>query len=375
MLQGTGTLGIKLIRKWCNVYLSLLSSRSIDHASKQGFASLGGPCEDEGQALTVLYIMGAGRSGTTLLGRILGEHEGIIDVGEMRFLWERGILEARSCGCGRPIPDCPLWSRIIDEVSDGPDPASFARRMRERQRRYLRLADTWSVLRLERRSLTQRSQARKAALDDYARTLRATYEAVAHLSGASVVVDTSKLPAEAAVVARLSGISPHFVHMVRDPRAVAYSWLRPKVGIRSMSLTRIVLGWLINNAGCRAITHRFRDRVVLVRYEDFIASPRRHAELVIDRLGGYAGHSPFLANDVVSLGVHHTVSGNPDRFATGPTSMRLDDEWRSRLPWYRKTWVAMVTWPCLYLYRYLPGRLFTKHILGYRSGQPSDAAK
>jgi len=94
----------------------------------------------------VLYVMGAGRSGTTLLGRVIGAHDGYVNVGELRFLWQRGILEARSCGCGRPIPSCYLWSQVLDLVSDELSRTALAAKMSTRQGRHLRWLHTWSVL-------------------------------------------------------------------------------------------------------------------------------------------------------------------------------------------------------------------------------------
>ena len=48
----------------------------------------------------VVSIVGPGRSGTTLLGEILGEVPGVFDAGELRWLWRRGLGEDRRCGCG-----------------------------------------------------------------------------------------------------------------------------------------------------------------------------------------------------------------------------------------------------------------------------------
>ena len=39
----------------------------------------------------VLYVAGAGRSGSTVLANLLGEVPGFVSVGEVRFLWERGL--------------------------------------------------------------------------------------------------------------------------------------------------------------------------------------------------------------------------------------------------------------------------------------------
>lgn len=48
----------------------------------------------------VLSIVGYTRSGSTLLDSILGELDGVFSAGELHYLWERGLLEHRTCGCG-----------------------------------------------------------------------------------------------------------------------------------------------------------------------------------------------------------------------------------------------------------------------------------
>ena len=68
----------------------------------------------------VVYVGGTGRSGSTVLANVLGEVPGLVSVGEVRFLWERGILQDRLCGCGDHFSDCPFWSKVLDRAL-GPD--------------------------------------------------------------------------------------------------------------------------------------------------------------------------------------------------------------------------------------------------------------
>ena len=48
----------------------------------------------------VLYIGGLGRSGTTLLERILGELPGACALGEVVHLWDRDVRADERCACG-----------------------------------------------------------------------------------------------------------------------------------------------------------------------------------------------------------------------------------------------------------------------------------
>src|SRR2546423_2992529 len=66
------------------------------------------------ERLKILYIAGSGRSGTTIMARLLGELPGFVNVGEAaRYLLDipmqtRGV----PCGCGRAVSDCPFWREI-----------------------------------------------------------------------------------------------------------------------------------------------------------------------------------------------------------------------------------------------------------------------
>lgn len=79
--------------------------------------------------MKVLYIGGTGRSGSTILDQILGQLDGFFAVGELSQIWERGLVSRRKCGCGMPVPECPVWSPILARAFGGPwtiDPSRIA---------------------------------------------------------------------------------------------------------------------------------------------------------------------------------------------------------------------------------------------------------
>ncbi|NOZ78848.1 MAG: sulfotransferase, partial [Acidobacteria bacterium] len=168
----------------------------------------------------VLYIAGWGRSGTTILGNILGQIPGFTAVGELRYFWERNLTDNYLCGCGSIIDHCPFWSSVIERAWGGspPDPADMTRwrdRLRTRHLPFL---------------------LRPNAADRYARTLKPYldeltrfYRAIQEVGQSRVIVDISKFPSYAYALSLLPDVKLSVLLMVRDPRAVAYSWLRPKV--------------------------------------------------------------------------------------------------------------------------------------------------
>jgi hypothetical protein len=318
---------------------------------------------DEGSAdlaprrTPVLSVVGPGRSGTTLVGNILGEVPGIVNAGEMRWLWQRGLLERRPCGCGRPPVECPRWSAVLGALweeeaaalpREGSSPAveeilTAQREVLARRRRLRVLSSAagggtdWASLRTMREA--------SAGL----------CSSLAELTGARLVVDTSKLPAVAAVLAGAEGLDCYVLQMVRDPRAVAFSWQRPKPlplagGMGTMATAGTVTStgfWMESCLGAELLRrHVPDDRWFLLRYEDFVARPRASIEGLLAFLG-FPPDGPFLSDDTVSLGTNHTLAGNPDRFRTGRIRIRADDEWRAGLPRREGALVTAMTLPLL----------------------------
>ena len=308
--------------------------------------------------IKILSIVGPGRSGTTVLAGILGAVDGVVDVGELRWLWRRGLLERRTCGCGLPVDECPVWSAVVAKVMAGRS-GSAAELAAE-------VADAQDLLISRRHRLRVIRSAATGAdwppLEPVRKVTAQLVRAVAEVTGARVVVDSSKRAQDAAVLAGLPDVDLYVLHMVRDPRAVAFSWGRRDKTIRvaegtrpmgSRGLLSSVSRWMENGVGAMALRpHLPSERWMFLRYEDFATQPRATISRILAFLGE-DGPEPFVDDDTVELHVNHTVAGNPNRFKVGPVTIRLDDEWRRRMPRHRQVLVQALTWP---LRRRLPAR-------------------
>lgn len=312
--------------------------------------------------LTVAYITGWGRSGTTILDNILGEVPGIFSAGELDYLWTRGLASNFLCGCGEPIRSCPVWMKILarpfqdEAIADVPvtDVISW-------QRETIRTRSAWRTLRSDAQRIPE-------PLSRYADLMSALYRAIAHVTGASVIVDSSKRPAGAALLHLLEGIDPFVIHMVRDPRAVAHSWKRYKTqpgfgdgrAMLPHSAWESSIRWIIWNAAASAVREKTPSSV-LVRYEDFVTEPRSTVASLADvakHRGARSAKSPdegdlpFEDEHTVKLGVNHTVSGNPSRFKHGSVRIAPDDEWHERQKMTDRVISTLITLPWLRRYDY-----------------------
>jgi len=296
---------------------------------------------------SVLYVAGWGRSGTTILETILGAYDGVFAAGELHYLWRRGLLQGRRCGCGQPVRDCDLWREILRAAyGDDPPPPRYVDGL---QRTVARVRHT-------RRELASAAPAELTAYRDIVRRL---YRGISAVTGAGVIVDSSKRPFGAALLAGMSGVRPYLLHVVRDPRAVSFSWQRPtaqpdRAGpalMRQHTPLRSTAHWLVWNNLTEQVARRIPDRR-RVRYEDFAARPRAVVEDLLADLGVGTGHGPFTDDRTVSLPVNHTVSGNPGRFRTGEVTIRADDAWLRQLPWQGRLVTAALSLPLRYRYGY-----------------------
>ena len=69
----------------------------------------------------ILYLGGLGRSGSTLIERLLSELPGVCAAGEVVHMWQRGVVEGELCGCGEPFGECPFWQLVGKSAFGGWD--------------------------------------------------------------------------------------------------------------------------------------------------------------------------------------------------------------------------------------------------------------
>ncbi|NRQ34218.1 sulfotransferase [Nonomuraea sp. NN258] len=274
----------------------------------------------------VLYITGWMRSGSTLLGNVLGELPGVLHAGELHYLWHNGVLKAgtnSTCGCGAEVTKCALWSRVLAAGGDGRH--ETARRMVRAQHALLRTRHVRARL-AESRGATERA----AGLDATVGRTAAVYRRLAGLGGERLIVDGSKYPAEAAALLGRSDLDVRVLHVVRDPRPTAYSYKRAKDYIDPMSPARSSGYWSAFNLASELIGRAFPGRYLRVRHEDLCRDPRAVVTEVM-RFAGLDGEPPVDESGGVVLGRNHTVTGNPDRLSTGRAVIRADERWREGL--------------------------------------------
>ena len=314
--------------------------------------------EAESVSSALVYVMGYGRSGSTLLDILLSNHHEVVSVGALANLptYQRKRLP---CACGSTLEQCDLWSKILRRYSE----FSGCEDLQELGSLQLRVETLRSYLRLAGGKIPVHMQNRYGELNE---TLFTEIRAV---SECRVVVDSSKsaLLATGRVLslARLTNLNVRAIFLVRDGRGVVWSALRgpgspERVHRRLPRFLRVLktaASWSLTNALC-ILTARLlpEGSTVMVRYEDLVTDPARE----LDRIGSVVpvdmGPLKAKVRDGARLSVGHNIGGNRLRFE-GRVGIKPDFEWQSKLPLWCRALYWLVGWPTALALGYRPRRI------------------
>jgi hypothetical protein len=296
----------------------------------------------------VLYIGGEGRSGSTILERLITTRPGVCGVGEAKYLFGMGVGNRELCECGQPVIDCPLWREVGAGLVGGWDTPGGRELVR-----FFRQVNSL-------RNLPVVLSGRGAMVAQARAILRQMYPMIAELTESEVIVDSSKHPGWAFLLAGIPSLDLRVVHLVRHPSAVVYSWSLPvpRPTAAASAAERVIpahrawevaIRWDIFNV----LFHRLEQRGVptlRIRYEDYVDN----LSGVVDECLAFAGLE--RSDAARPSAAQHGIAGNPSRFAPAGTKINRDDRWVSELGPTKHAIVSGLTWPLRTRYGYRAGR-------------------
>ncbi len=299
----------------------------------------------------IVFIAAHSRSGSTILDRALAQIDGAFSVGEMRYIWQRSIIENQLCGCSAKFYDCSVWKQVIANASLDTE---FASRMCN----IALNVDRFKLIPRISYPLLRTSSFEKM-LGEYIEGIRRVYVGINETIKPSFIVDSSKSASYGMILKQIPEIDLHIVHLVRDSRAVAFSRMkkkkRPEIHWKDeytaytppyktalqWDIINYALGYLGNNSSYS-----------LVRYEDFMSNPKSTIKKIIGELGLTSTVS-YINGSTIKLNIDHTVSGNPMRFKNGNVALKYDERWKTGLSEKHRFLLDCLTWPMQKKYHYL----------------------
>jgi len=302
--------------------------------------------------LKIVYIVGPGRSGSTLFGDVLAQSPNVVHVGELLWYWKRRQMRPPShCGCGLALDTCPFWTSVVERSAFASDIDTPL------------IDKIFSNLGSSRRwpGLWWQGRSGQMVWPNYGERLAELYQAIADVSGATVVVDSSKQPGPALVVANLDGVDARFIHLTRDPRAVVRSWktakfddVSPADSLEVIPPLRATLNWNARAFGAEVLVARRAapGRYKRIAFESFVDAPQQRYVELMEFIGEPAASSFFVDERTVRLAPSHTIAGNPGRRAGAPREIELDQAWRTELSGRERLAIAAVSAPMMIKFGY-----------------------
>jgi sulfotransferase family protein len=326
----------------------------------------------------VLKIVGLGRSGSTILDIVLGNHPQIESVGEVGNIIRNGWISRESlrgidpkrlrvpiCTCGKRLDvlyvesadeACPFWSSVRSEWVERTDRESSIET-------YPKLQDAFELKRRWPRLLYEKRRP-SALFRSYARLTRAFFESIRAVSGKPIIVDSAQVPVRTFALGMIPGIDLYAVHLVRDGRGVVTSHRKSfkkdlqagimwdhkahrvwKTAVRRRVLYLVsVVRWTVQNLASEWVCKQLGPkRTMRLRYEDFVADPKS----ALKRIGSLIEVDLREVADAASAGkpMHagHNIGGNKTK-KSGVITLRPDaQEWKSALSptEQRLSWMSM----------------------------------
>ncbi len=284
--------------------------------------------------LKVLYIAGAGRSGSTLLASLLGEIDGFLNIGEARYLFSSRMRSRRiPCGCGEQIEKCDFWHDFASAIPS--DTLEFT------TRKLTAMNFPWLVLASKRKGY-QTDQWKTSVS-----VLEQTYHRLALESRCRLIIDASKHPAFGYALSQMPGIQLYVLHLVRDARGVVGSWNRSKRYLSSRPAFRVSLEWAVYNLMAEFL-RVLGCNYLRLEYEAFVDDPTIWFRNILDFVEESPLDLPDLSSNRITLHMQHTLAGNPDKIMRSRPVRIHSQPWQ--LPGHLRVGVSLLTWPLLVRY-------------------------
>lgn len=273
----------------------------------------------------VLYVLGYGRSGSTVLGMALGQHSDLVNLGEIStlptFVPGPTHIPPRACACLQPLDQCPYWVGV-------------ARRLGSMSA----LADNGTTL---SPSMGWRRYAPwlpepGEELPRWADAAASLYRATIEEAGAQLAVDTSKGAPRAWWLWRSGAVDLTFVWLTRGLEDVVRSQIRHGRGA-----LRTGISWRLAQRQVAQLVRRLERAGIEVKrvgYEELTRDPRRVLSEIL-ALVGLPWNEAVLTPDP-----QHTIGGEHEGKMRGKQAIQASGRTRPALPLGARLAVKLFDW-------------------------------
>lgn len=252
--------------------------------------------------INLVYILGPGHCGSTLLNLLLNAHDDVLGLSEVALIKNKLDKDEDSDLLNRPF-----WSEVA-KCYEAKAAKSFTDLDME--------PPTRSFLRL----LRMRRELRRE-ISGWARDNELLLKSISEVSGTDVLVDASKSWQRLYVLTFSESIDLKVIHLVRDGRGVVNSYRR------KYDLYKGMRKWMTHTLFSSIIRLQFRKSQWLqVHYESLCTEPKKKLRRICSFVG--VDFNPYMLKYRQEKDVG--ISGNRMR-QNSDNEIILDERWKSEL--------------------------------------------
>ncbi|MGJ5642997.1 sulfotransferase [Formosa sp. S-31] len=254
----------------------------------------------------ILYLLGSGRSGTTLLATILNSTNKVLTSGELHQFYTY-FKNDSSCSCGDSVHKCTFWKKVIDDLNLPKDKIEICEKKQnnEEGHRYIPLILLG-----------------KKASPDYVISQKQLFNSITKHSKKQWILDSSKYIGRFLLLNQITGFNIKGIYVVRDVRGVINSFSKQVQTPRKPLNT--IFYYLLTNFFGQLICWTNKN-IIKVRYEDLVQNPNKTIETIYNNLLNSETENKTLNEE---FKMPHIIGGN--RLKTNKTiKIKKDNAWES----------------------------------------------
>lgn len=256
---------------------------------------------------TILYILGYGRSGSSLLSWLLNTHSKIMSVGELYRL-PSALLEdliPKFCSCGKEMIVCQLWVNIFEKIN------TF----------------NFNTFTFNKWNLFLFEQLFKNNLN------------ITTIVDSSCNIKRLK-ELRKGVLARKFRLK--VILLTRDSRGVIYSTSKRgyNLGKRKQPFLRAIISWYVRNKQCINIFNNFGSNDILhIKYEDLV----NNTDKTLMTIHKFVNEVQEPMNTNWKKIPPHTFAGNSRIRKSKSNIIKTDEEWKQGFSKYELLLINIFT--------------------------------
>ena len=280
----------------------------------------------------ILYIASNGRSGSTLLEKLLCRDGKNFSVGEIEFL-DKERRSNSLCSCGKAMDQCRFWSPLIQSGTSTlfTYPFSYFRSIDSR------VVQPKIIISIIKKLLVGEGYI-NLKFQDYIQKNEEAFKKISKMSGYDCIVDSSKDPYRMYLLSESQELDVAVLHMIKHPCSFVFSMNKNLSGLaRYIRAARMSFRWTFQNLLIIILVRLSPcTKYCRIKYEDLATRPSEIMNLVTGL--------KFTGSHVNSTkNISHSIAGNDLRFSN--RKIILDERWKTQQHLIEKWTILCLTFP------------------------------